>query len=94
MQEHCGEGVPDGACLLELGWYMKEVIVLYVECGRCRQKECQVEENRGQGMISDRQKWYRYQKKEEVEVAHGQEFRKAQQRRREDKGRSDKPSKC
>ena len=30
--------VPDGACLLELGWYMKEVIVLYVECGRCRQK--------------------------------------------------------
>jgi len=53
-----------------------------------------VEENRGQGMISDRQKWYRYQKKEEVEAAHGQEFRKAQQRRREDKGRSDKPSKC
>jgi len=49
---------------------MKEVIVLYVECGRCGQKGCQVEENRGQGVISDRQKWCGCQKKEEVEVAH------------------------
>ena len=55
-QEHCGEGIPDKACLLELRWYMKEVIVSYVECKRCRQKECQVEKNRGQGVISDRQK--------------------------------------
>ena len=42
----------------------------YVECRRCGQKGCQVEENRGQGVISDRQKWCRYQKKEEVEVVH------------------------
>ena len=55
-QEHCREGVPDKACLLELGWYMKEVIVSYVECKRCGQKGYQVEENRGQGVISDRQK--------------------------------------
>jgi len=69
-QEHCGEGIPDKACLLELGWYTKEVIVLYVECERCGQKGCQVEENRGQGVISDRQKWCGCQKREETEVAH------------------------
>ena len=46
-QEHCGEGIPDEACLLELGWYTKEVVVSYVECERCGQKGCQVEENRG-----------------------------------------------
>ena len=56
VQEHCRESVPDKACLLELGWYMKEVIVSYVECKRCGQKGYQVEENRGQGVISDRQK--------------------------------------
>jgi len=39
-----------------LGWYIKEVIVSYVECERCGQKGCQVEENRGQGVILDRQK--------------------------------------
>ena len=31
--------------------------MLYVECERCGQKGCQIEENRGQGVISDRQKW-------------------------------------
>ena len=56
MQEYCGEGVPDKAYLLELGWIMKEVIVSYMECERCRQKGYQVEENRGQEVISDRQK--------------------------------------
>jgi len=35
---------------------MKEVIVSYMECERCRQKGYQVEENRGQEVISDRQK--------------------------------------
>jgi len=54
VQEHCGEGILDGTCLLELGWYTKEVIVLYVECRRCGQKGYQVEENRGQRVISDR----------------------------------------
>jgi len=67
-QEHCGEGILDEACLLELGWYTKEVIVSYVECERCGQKGCQVEENREQGVISDRQKWCGYQKRKETEV--------------------------
>jgi len=58
VQEHYGKDIPDEACLLELGWYTKEVVVLYVECERCGQKEYQVEENRGQGVIPDRQKWY------------------------------------
>jgi len=69
-QKHCREGIPDKACLLELGWYTKEVIVSYVECERCGQKGCQVEKNRGQGVISDRQKWCGCQKRKEVEVAH------------------------
>jgi len=68
VQEHCGEGIPDEAYLLELGWYTKEVIVSYVECKRCRQKGCQVEENRGQEVISDRQKWCGCQKRKETEV--------------------------
>ena len=55
-QEHCRVNIPDEACLLELGRYTREVIVLYVECERCGQKGCQVEKNRGQGVISDRQK--------------------------------------
>ena len=46
-QKHYRKDIPDEACLLELGWYTKEVVVLYVECERYGQKECQVEENRG-----------------------------------------------
>ena len=42
----------------------------YVECKRCGQKGCQIEENRGQGVISDRQKWCGCQKKKEAEVVH------------------------
>jgi len=53
-----------------LGWYTKEVVVLYVECERCGQKGCQVEENRGQGVIPDRQKWCRCQKRRKTEVAY------------------------
>jgi len=26
VQEHCGEGISDEACLLELGWYTKEIL--------------------------------------------------------------------
>jgi len=55
-QEYCGEGILDKACLLELGWHMKEVIVSYVEYEKCGQKGCHVEKNRGQEVISDRQK--------------------------------------
>jgi len=78
VQEHCREGIPDEVCLLELEWYTKEVIVLYVECERCGQKGCQMEENRGQGVISDRQKWCECQKRQETEAAHSKR-RKAQQ---------------
>jgi len=63
VQEYCRESTLDEAYLLELGWYTKEVIVSYMECKRCRQKGYQVEENRGQGVISDRQKWCGCQKK-------------------------------
>ena len=70
VQEHCRKGILDEACLLELGWYTKEVIVLYVECERCGQKECQMEENRGQGVILDRQKWCGCQKRKKTEAAH------------------------
>ena len=54
------------------------MIVSYVECERYGQKGCQVEENRGQGVISDRQKWCGCQKRKETEVAHSKR-RKAQQ---------------
>jgi len=54
------------------------VIVLYVECKRCGQKGCHVEENREQGVISGRQKWCGCQKRKETEVVHPKK-RKAQQ---------------
>jgi len=41
-----------------------------VECKRCEQKGYQIEENREQGVISDRQKWYGCQKRKEVEAAY------------------------
>ena len=69
-QEHCGKDIPDEVCLLELGWYTKEMVVSYVECERCGQKGCQVEENRGQGVIPDRQKWCGCQKRRKTEAAH------------------------
>jgi len=56
VQEHCGEDIPDGACLFKLGWYMEEVIVTYVKYKRCGEKRCHVNENRGQGVIKDRQR--------------------------------------
>ena len=69
MQEHCGEGILDEACLLELGWYTREVVVSYLTCKRCEKQECYIEQNKGQGVISRRQleklKWYGYVKKEE-----------------------------
>jgi len=56
--------------LLELGWYTREVIVTYMQCERCGEKECHMEENRGQEVIKDRQKWCRCQKKEEKKAAY------------------------
>ena len=55
-KEHYGKEVPEKACLLELGWYMKKVIVTYVQCERCEEKGCHVKKNRRQGVIKDRQR--------------------------------------
>jgi len=46
--------------------------------------------------VKKRRKWRQRTPKGErrSRAVHGQESQKAQQRRREDKGRSDKPSKC
>ena len=48
--------IPEETCLLELEWCMKEVIVIYVQYKRCREKEYHVEENRRQGVIKDKQR--------------------------------------
>ena len=66
MQEYCREGISDETCLLELEQYTEKVIVSYVECKRCGQKGCHVEENREQRVISNRQKWCGCQKKMKV----------------------------
>jgi len=41
------------------------VIVTYVKCERYREKGCHVEENRGQGVMKDRQRWCGCQGKRE-----------------------------
>ena len=51
-----------------MGWYTKEVIVIYVECERYGEKECQVDDNRKQGVIRDRQRWCECQKKKKEEA--------------------------
>jgi len=52
-QEHCEEGVPEEAHLLELEWYTQEVVISYLVCERCSKKGCHIEENRGQEVISE-----------------------------------------
>jgi len=39
---------------LELGWYIQEMAVSYLACERCGKKECYMEKNREQGVISNR----------------------------------------
>ena len=56
VEEHCSKGIPEEACLLELGWCMKEVIVTYMQYKRYREKECHMKENRRQGVTKDRQR--------------------------------------
>jgi len=46
------------------------MIVTYVECERYRKKGYHMEENRGQEVIRNRQKWYRCSKGREKEEAH------------------------
>jgi len=69
------------------------MIVTYVECKRCRKKGCYVEENRGQGVIRNRQRWYEYSKGREKKTVHGQKNWKAQKKRKRKKGTSGKHSK-
>jgi len=56
-EKYCGKRMLEEACLLELEWYTKKMIVTYVQCERCGDKGCHVEENRRQEMIKDRQRW-------------------------------------
>ena len=62
-EEHCGKGVLEKAQLLELRWYMKEVVVSYLLCERCKSQGYHVENNREQEVISRRKmegmKWCR-----------------------------------
>jgi len=68
-EEYCSKGVLEEACLLELEWYMKEVIATYVQYERYGEKGCHVEKNRRQGMIKNRQRWCGYQKEKEKKAA-------------------------
>jgi len=45
------------------------MIVSYVECKRYEQKGYYVEENKEQGVISNRQKWCGCQRRKEMKVA-------------------------
>jgi len=49
------------------------MIVLYVKCKKYRQKGYYVEENRGQGIISNKQKWCGCQKRKETEAIRSKE---------------------
>ena len=62
-EKHCGEGIPEEAQLLELGWYVLGIIVIYTNCRRCRRKGSYVEDNRGQGVLQDRTFWCGYKRK-------------------------------
>ena len=90
VKEHCGKGVPEKAHLLELGWYIKEVIVTYVQYERYEEKEYHVEENRRQGVIKNKKRWYEYIEK----MVHSQKNQKAQQKRVIVERRSGEPLKC
>ena len=54
-------------------WSLASLQVSYVKCERCEWKRCHVEENRGQGVISNRQKWCGCQKRKEMEAARPKE---------------------
>jgi len=56
VEKYCDKGIPKKTHLLELEWCIEEMIVIYVQCERCGEKECHVKENRRQEVIKDRQK--------------------------------------
>ena len=41
---------------------------MYMKCNRYKKKRYYIKENRGQSVISDRQRWYRCQKRKEEEA--------------------------
>ena len=49
---------------------MKEVIVMYVQCERCGEKECHVKENRKQGVIKDKIVWMSKEKGKRDSMPH------------------------
>jgi len=49
---------------------------MYVEYEKYSKKGYYVKENRRQEVISDRQRWYRYQEGKEGEIVHSQENQK------------------
>ena len=55
-EKHCRRGVPEETRLLELGWYTRKVVVLYLTYERCRNQRCHVKDNKKQEVISKR-KW-------------------------------------
>ena len=55
-EDHYSKEVLEEVLLLELEWYTKEVIVIYVQCDKCEEKGCHIEENRRQEVIKDRKR--------------------------------------
>jgi len=53
--EHCGEGVLEEADLFELGWSNREVVVSYLTCEDCGKKGHHVAEDRGQGVVKEKE---------------------------------------
>lgn len=66
---------------------------MYMKYKKCSKKEYHIEENRKQGVISDRQRWCECQKRKEEEVVYSQENQKVQQREKRKKGTSGEHSK-
>jgi len=81
------------AQLLELGWYIPEIIVTYNKCRGCRRKGSYAEDNRDQRVLQDRTFWCGCREKKEENAAWPKEA-KAQQERGVVKRRSGEPLKC
>jgi len=48
---YCGPTVPQDAELWELGWRGQGAVVTYLECSRCGEGGCYMENNQGQGVV-------------------------------------------
>jgi len=56
-EERCGKGVPEEVQFLELGWYVRGMIVTYTECRGYGKKGSYAEDDRGQGVLQNRTFW-------------------------------------